>query len=70
MAGVGAKTICSLTLISDLVYGAAPSSRHPVRYSFAHGGTDGHPSPADRANHDSSTAILEQALRRVKVGDR
>ena len=69
MARVGAKTICSLTLISELVYWAAPSFRDPVRYSFAHGRNDGHPYAADWANYDSSNAVLEQALRRAKVGD-
>lgn len=70
MAGVGAKTIRALSLISELVYGAAPSFRDPVRYSFAHGGKDGHPYPVDRANYDRSIATLENALQRAKVGDR
>jgi hypothetical protein len=68
MAGVGAKTIRALSLISELVYGASPSYRDPVRYSFAHGGKDGHPYPVDRANYDRSIATLEQALRRARLG--
>ena len=70
MPGVGAKTIRALSLISELVYGAAASFRDPVRYSFAHGGKDGHPYPVDRANYDRSITALEDALRRAKVGDR
>jgi len=70
MPGVGAKTIRALSLISKLVYGAAASFRDPVRYSFAHGGKDGHPYPVDRANYDRSITALEDALRRAKVGDR
>ncbi len=68
--GVGAKTIRALSLISELVYGAAPSFRDPVRFSFAHGGKDGHPYPVDRHNYDRSIATLEDALRRAKLGDR
>jgi hypothetical protein len=70
MAGVVAKTIRALSLIAELVYGALPSLRDPVRYSFVHGGKDGHPYPVDRANYDRSIATLEQALRRARLGDR
>lgn len=70
MPGVGPKTIRALSLIAELVYGATPSFRDPVRYSFAHGGKDGHPYPVDRGGYDRSIATLEQALRRSRVGDR
>lgn len=70
MQGVGPKTVRALSLISELVYGVAPSFRDPVRYSFAHGGKDGHPYPVDRANYDRSIGTLEDALRRAKLGDR
>ena len=70
MPGVGPQTIRALSLVAELVYGATPSFRDPVRYSFAHGGKDGHPYPVDRANYDQSIATLEQALRRARVGDR
>ena len=43
LSGVGPKTIRALSLISELVYGVAPSYRDPARYSFAHGGKDGIP---------------------------
>jgi hypothetical protein len=70
MQGVGAKTIRALSLVSELVYGSAPSFQDPVRYSFAHGGKDGHPYPVDRTNYDRTIAMLEQALERARVGDR
>jgi hypothetical protein len=70
MPGVGAKTVRALSLISELVHGAAPSFCDPVRYSFAHGGKDGHPYPVDRANYDLSIATLEDLLRRARLGDR
>ena len=50
--GVGPKTVRALCLISELVYGAAPSYTDPVRYSFAHGGKDGHPYPVDRTAYE------------------
>jgi hypothetical protein len=67
---VGPKTIRALSLISDLVYGAAPSFRDPVRFSFAHGGKDGHPYPVDRANYDRSIELLKRAISAARLGNR
>lgn len=70
MEGVGPKTIRALALISDLVYGTAPSFRDPVKYSFAHGGKDGYPYPVDRELYDKSIDILRKAVSHAKVGQR
>ncbi len=66
--GVGAKTIRALALISELIYGVEPSFRDPVKFSFAHGGKDGHPYPVDRENYDLSIDVLRQALSAAKIG--
>jgi len=66
--GVGAKAIRALSLLAEIVYGAAPSYRDPARYAFAHGGKDGHPFPVDRKVYDHSIAFLESALRQAKLG--
>lgn len=63
MPGVGAKTLRALALIAELVYGTPVSWRDPARYSFAHGGKDGHPYPVDRETYDDSIAYLGRALR-------
>ncbi len=65
--GVGPKTIRALCLLSEVVYGAAPSFHDPVRYSFAHGGKDGHPFPVDRTTYEQSIQVLHHALDRAKV---
>jgi len=52
-----------------VVYGAGASRKDPVRYSFAHGGKDGHPFPVNKQVYDRSIAVLEKALRRAKTGD-
>ncbi|MEW5767636.1 MAG: DUF763 domain-containing protein [bacterium] len=67
-AGIGPKTIRALALLSELVYGAKVSVRDPVRYSFAHGGKDGHPYPVDRALYNRSISLLKKALNAAKVG--
>jgi len=66
--GVGAKTIRALALISELIYGVEPSFRDPAKFSFAHGGKDGHPYPVDRGNYDLSIEVLRQALSAAKIG--
>ena len=68
--GVGPKTVRSLSLISELIYGAKPSFRDPARFSFAHGGKDGHPYPVDRNNYDLSIEILRKGIRSAKLGER
>ena len=65
--GVGAKTVRALSLVSELVYGTTASTRDPARFSFAHGGKDGHPFPVDRETYDRSIEFLSEAVRRAKV---
>jgi hypothetical protein len=67
MQGVGAKTLRALSLISELVYGVAPSYRDPARYSFAHGGKDGYPYPVDRETYDKSIEILSKVINKSRL---
>ncbi len=60
--GMGPKTIRALALISELIYGAGPSWKDPVKYSFAHGGKDGYPYPVDRETYDESIDVLKNAI--------
>jgi len=57
-----------LSLISELVYGVAPSYRDPARYSFAHGGKDGIPYPVDRKTYDQSIELLRKAVNKTRLG--
>ena len=68
--GMGPKALRALNLISELVYGVAPSYRDPARYSFAHGGKDGIPYPVDRETYDQSIELLRKAVNRTKLGIR
>lgn len=60
--GVGPKTIRSLSLASELIYGAKPSFDDPARYTFAHGGKDGTPYFVDRQTYDQTIRIFNKAL--------
>ena len=67
--GVGPATVRAFALVAEVVYGVKPSRKDPVRYSFAHGGKDGHPFPVNREDYDRSIAMLERALKRIRTGD-
>jgi hypothetical protein len=66
--GVGPRGIRSLVLLAELLYGAPASTRDPARFSFAHGGKDGHPFPVDRDGYDRSIDYLRTAVQRARVG--
>ncbi len=66
--GVGARSLRALALLSEVVYGQPASTRDPARFSFAHGGKDGHPYPVDRETYDGSIHHLRQAVDDARVG--
>ena len=66
--GVGPSTVRALALISDLIYGAKPSWKDPVKYSFAHGGKDRVPYPIDKVTYDKSIKTLKEALELAEIG--
>ncbi|MBP9560937.1 MAG: DUF763 domain-containing protein [Syntrophorhabdaceae bacterium] len=68
--GVGPRTISALSLISELVYKTPPSFDDPARFSFAHGGKDGHPFPVQRRQYDESIEFLKTCLDKARLGDR
>ncbi len=68
LRGVGPKAIRALALIAELAYGRPASYRDPARFSFAHGGKDGHPYPVDRESYDRSIDWLRDAVARARLG--
>jgi len=68
LPGVGPKTVRALALVSEVVYGARASLRDPARFSFAHGGKDGHPYPVNRAVYDESISWLRDAVGKARIG--
>jgi hypothetical protein len=70
LRGMGPKKIRALALISELVFGAPPSWKDPVKYSFTHGGKDGFPYPVDRETYDHSIQVLKDAVEGAKLESR
>lgn len=66
--GIGPKAVRALALVSELIYGAAPSWKDPARYSFAHGGKDGIPYPVDKGTYQRTIETIETATHAAKLG--
>jgi hypothetical protein len=66
---LGPRTLQSLALIAEVVHGAPVRFSDPARFSFAHGGKDGHPFPVPLKTYDQSVAVLRTALDAAKAGD-
>jgi uncharacterized protein len=66
---LGPRTLESLALVAEVVHGASSRFSDPARFSFAHGGKDGHPFPVPLKTYDESIAVLRAALDAAKVGD-
>jgi len=70
LRGVGPATVRGLALVAELIYGAAPSWKDPVKYAFAYGGKDGVPYPVDRKAMDQSIKILRDTIRNCRISDK
>jgi hypothetical protein len=65
---LGPRTLQSLALIAEVIHGAPARFADPARFSFAHGGKDGHPFPVPLAVYDESIGVLRRALDAAKLG--
>lgn len=66
--GVGAKAVRALAMVAEVVYGSPVSMKDPARFSFAHGGKDGHPYPVNREVYDDSIEWLRDAVNKARLG--
>ena len=66
---LGPRTLQSLALIAEVVHGTPVRFSDPARFSFAHGGKDGHPSPVPLKTYDASLSVLRNALDSARAGD-
>ncbi len=65
---LGPRTLQSLALVAEVVHGAPSRFNDPARFSFAHGGKDGHPCPVPLKTYDESLNFLRSSLDAAKVG--
>jgi hypothetical protein len=65
---LGPRTLQSLALVAEVIHGTPTRFRDPARFSFAHGGKDGHPFPVPLNTYDETLGVLRRSLERAKVG--
>jgi hypothetical protein len=68
LQGVGPRTIQSLALVSEVIHGTPTRFNDPARFSFAHGGKDGHPFPVPLKVYDETIQTLHNAVQKAKIG--
>ncbi|MFL5771849.1 MAG: DUF763 domain-containing protein [Flavisolibacter sp.] len=68
LEGVGPRTVQSLALVSEVIHGTPSRFKDPARFSFAHGGKDGHPFPVPTKTYDEVIETLQTAVRKAKIG--
>lgn len=66
--GLGPRTLQSLTLVSEVIHGTPSRFKDPARFSFAHGGKDGHPFPVPTRVYDEVIDTLDKTVQRSKIG--
>ncbi len=64
---IGAKTLRALALTAELIYGTPLSWQDPARYSFAHGGKDGHPYPVNRRTYQNTIEFLKECTEKTSL---
>lgn len=69
LKGVGPRTMQSLALVSEVIHGAPARFKDPARFSFAHGGKDGHPFPVPVKFYDETLEILRSGIEKSKLGN-
>jgi hypothetical protein len=68
LQGLGPRTLQSLVLVSEVIHGTPSRFNDPARFSFAHGGKDGHPFPVPTKVYDETIATLQTAVYKAKLG--
>lgn len=69
LEGVGPRTLQSLTLVSEIIHGTPSRFSDPARFSFAHGGKDGHPFPVPLKIYDETINVLKTSVEKAKIGE-
>lgn len=68
LQGMGPRTLQSMALVSEVIYGTPSRFTDPARFSMAHGGKDGHPFPVPLRVYDETISVLSKAVHMAKMG--
>jgi hypothetical protein len=64
---IGKRTLLALALVAEVVHGAPCRFKDPARFSFAHGGKDGHPFPVPLKIYDETLRVLRSAVDHARL---
>jgi hypothetical protein len=67
--GVGARTVETLAMVSEVIHGAPYRFTDPARFSLALGGKDRHPYPVPLRVYDKTLQVLREAVDHAKLGN-
>jgi hypothetical protein len=66
---LGPRTLQSLALVAEVIHGTPTRFVDPARFSFAHGGKDGHPFQVPLKTYDETMAVLRRSLDHARLSD-
>jgi hypothetical protein len=69
MPGVGRRTLASLAMTAEVIYGTPSRFSDPARFSLAHGGKDAHPFPVPLKVYDQTIRVLSSAVSQARLGN-
>jgi hypothetical protein len=64
---LGPRTLQSLALVAEVIHGTPTRFDDPARFSFAHGGKDGHPFPVPLQTYDETIQVLRRSLDAARI---
>ncbi len=65
--GLGPRTLQSLALVSEVIHGTSSRFDDPARFSFAHGGKDGFPTPVPLQVYDETIQFMDKVVAGAKI---
>lgn len=68
LPGVGPRTLQALALVSEVIHGTPSRFDDPARFSFAHGGKDGHPFPVPLTVYDHTITEMQAIVEKARIG--
>lgn len=69
LKGLGARTLQSLALVSEVIHGTPSRFTDPARFAFAHGGKSGRPFPVPTKVYDEVIDTLKNSVEKAKIGE-
>ena len=67
LKGLGPRTLQNLVMVSEVIHGTPSRFNDPARFSFSHGGKDGHPFPVPTKVYDETIEFLKNSLDRAHI---